>query len=102
MLLALKEGRLSFRALVHALRKTAHTTAIILLIILAAHIFGYYFTLEMVTNELITWVGQLDMPPIAIMALILLVYVIFAFFMDQMAILVLTILVFFTLLLYFF
>ncbi len=91
MLLALKEGRLSFRALVHALRKTAHTTAMILLIILAAHIFGYYFTLERVTNDLITWVGQLDMPPIAIMAVILVGYVILGFFMDQVAILILTV-----------
>jgi len=91
MLLALKERRLTLRALVHALRKTAHTTAMILLIILAAHIFGYYFTLERVTNDLITWVGQLDLPPIAIMAVILLGYVILGFFMDQVAILILTV-----------
>ncbi|HLR30684.1 MAG TPA: TRAP transporter large permease [Paenalcaligenes sp.] len=91
MLLALKERRLTLGALAHALRKTAHTTAMILLIILAAHIFGYYFTLERVTNDLITWVGQLDLPPIAIMAVILLGYVILGFFMDQVAILILTV-----------
>src|SRR5690625_3090954 len=91
MLLALKERRLTLRALVHALRKTAHTTAMILLIILAAHIFGYYFTLERVTNDLITWVGQLDLPPIAIMAVILLGYVILGFFMGKVAILILTV-----------
>lgn len=91
MLLALKERRLTLRALVHALRKTAHTTAMILLIILAAHIFGYYFTLERVTNDLITWVGQLDLPPTAIMAVILLGYVVLGFFMDQVAILILTV-----------
>lgn len=91
MLLALKERRLSLGALAHALRKTAHTTAMILLIILAAHIFGYYFTLERVTNDLITWVGQLELPPIAIMAIILLGYVILGFFMDQVAILILTV-----------
>src|SRR5699024_4378498 len=73
------------------LRKTAHTTAMILLIILAAHIFGYYFTLERVTNDLITWVGQLDLPPIDIMAVILHGYVILRFFIDKVAVLILTV-----------
>src|SRR5690625_4572937 len=87
MILAIKERRLTFRALIHALRKTAHTTSMILLIILAAHVFGYYFTLERVTNDLINWVGNLDISPIAVMAFILLGYVILGFFMDQVAIL---------------
>lgn len=91
MLLAIKERRLTRRALFFALRKTAHTTSMILLIILAAHIFGYYFTIERVTNDLITWVGQLDMSPLAIMGIILLGYVILGFFMDQVAILILTV-----------
>ncbi|AVL71957.1 Neu5Ac permease [Oligella urethralis] len=91
MLLAIKERALNWKTLVLALRKTAHTTAMILMIILAAHIFGYYFTLERVTNDLIDWVAQLNFPSWAIMGIILIGYLFLGFFMDQIAILILTV-----------
>lgn len=91
MLLAIKERRLNLKTLMHALRSTAHTTGMILFIILGAHIFGYFLTLSRVTNDLVMWVGALDLPPLAIMALILVGYIILGFFMDQIAILILTV-----------
>ncbi|PZO65840.1 MAG: TRAP transporter large permease [Paracoccus denitrificans] len=91
MLLALYERKLTFQTLRKALISTAHTTAMILLIILCAQIFGYYLTLSRVTFELTQWVGNLPIPPLAIIALILLGYLILGFFMDQIAILILTV-----------
>lgn len=91
MLLAIKEGKLNFKTLIKSLINTAHTTGMILLIILGAQIFGYFLTLSRVTNDLVMWVGGLDLSPLLIMAIILFGYVILGFFMDQIAILILTV-----------
>ncbi|OWJ77381.1 TRAP transporter large permease [Haematobacter missouriensis] len=91
MLLAIWERQLTFSRLCHALRSTAHTSCMILLIILGAHVFGYFFTLSRVTNDISAWVGGLPMAPLAIMCVILIGYIILGFFMDQIAILILTV-----------
>lgn len=91
MLIALWARKLTFSGLVRALRNAAQTSCMILFIILGAHIFGYYLTLSRVTNDLADWVGALPLAPLAIMALILMGYVVLGFFMDQIAILILTV-----------
>lgn len=91
MLLAIKERKLTFPAFSGALRRSAQTTCMILFIILGAHIFGYYFTLARVTNDLTDWVGGLPLSPMTIMVFILLGYIVLGFFMDQIAILILTV-----------
>jgi TRAP-type C4-dicarboxylate transport system permease large subunit len=63
----------------------------ILFIILGAQIFGYFITLSRVTQDLTSWVGGLDMPPMLVMGFILLGYIVLGFFMDQIAILILTV-----------
>lgn len=91
MLIALWARKLTFSGLLRALRNAAQTSCMILFIILGAHIFGYYLTLSRVTNDLADWVGALPLAPLAIMALILMGYVVLGFFMDQIAILILTV-----------
>lgn len=91
MLIALWERKLSLAGFWHALRSSAQTSCMILFIILGAHVFGYFLTLSRVTNDLSLWVGALEMSPTAIMVLILIGYIILGFFMDQIAILILTV-----------
>lgn len=91
MLLAIMERKLTLPALWGALRRSTHTTCMILFIILGAHVFGYFFTITRVTNDLANWVGALPLPALAIMAVILLGYIVLGFFMDQIAILILTV-----------
>lgn len=91
MLLAAWERKLTPSGLWGALRRTAHTSCMILFIILGAHVFGYFFTLSRVTNDLTAWVGALELTRWAIIALILVGYLILGFFMDQIAILILTV-----------
>ncbi|MFV0473261.1 MAG: TRAP transporter large permease [Pikeienuella sp.] len=91
MLIAAWERRLSFAAAAHALRSAAQTSCMILFIILGAHVFGYFFTLTRVTNDITQWVGALEMSRWAILCFILIGYLILGFFMDQIAILILTV-----------
>jgi len=90
-LLAAKAGRLSREGVAKALTHAVHATCMILMIILGASIFGYFFTLTQTTQALVAWVGALDASPWVIMALILFGYVILGCFMDQIAILILTV-----------
>jgi TRAP-type C4-dicarboxylate transport system permease large subunit len=61
------------------------------MILLGAYIFGYFFTLAQVTQDLVAWVGSLEVSRWVIIALILCGYIVLGSFMDQIAILVLTV-----------
>lgn len=89
--LALFSGNLTFKALSRALVRAAHATAMILMIILCAHIFGTFFTLTQITQDLVHWVSELEVSRWVIIAMILFGYVILGCFMDQFAILILTV-----------
>lgn len=81
----------SLRALYDSAREAVDSTVMILMIILGAHIFGYFLAATQVTPAIAAWVGGLPMPPMAVFAVIALIYLVLGFFMDQMAILALTV-----------
>jgi tripartite ATP-independent transporter DctM subunit len=91
MLLAVRERKLSLQSFFGALRSCAHTTCMILFIILSAHVFGYFFTLTRITQEMVGFVQTLPIPPLAVIAVILAGYLLLGIFMEQIAILILTI-----------
>jgi tripartite ATP-independent transporter DctM subunit len=71
--------------------RAARSTCMISMILLGAHIFGYYLTLAQVPQGLIAWVGSLDVSRWWVIVLLLSGYIILGSFMDQIAILVLTV-----------
>lgn len=91
MLLALWERKLTLPALRTALIDATRTSCMIVMIILGALIFGYFFTLTQTTQDLVRFVGGLNTSRWIIIALILFGYIVLGFFMDQIAILILTV-----------
>ena len=83
--------KMSLPSLRRALLRAAHGTCMISMILLGAYIFGYFFTLAQVTQSLVAWVGSLEVSRWIILTLILFGYIILGSFMDQIAILVLTV-----------
>ena len=63
----------------------------IAMILLGAAIFSYAFALTQITQDLIAWVGGLPVSRWAIITILLAGYIVLGSFMDQMAILVLTV-----------
>ena len=57
---------------------TTRTTAMIMLMIAGAMIFGRFMAISRVPFELAAWTGSLPLPPAAVLALILLIYLILA------------------------
>jgi tripartite ATP-independent transporter DctM subunit len=83
--------RRSTKDLFGILARATKTSCMLGIIILGAHVFTTFFALTQTTQGLITWVGALDVPSWVIVAIIVVIVLILGFFMDQMAILVLTV-----------
>jgi len=73
------------------LSRSIRTACMIGIILLGAHIFSTFFALTQTTQNLVEWVGGLEVNRWAIMMTLVVVYLILGCFLDQMAILVLTI-----------
>lgn len=67
----------------------------IMLIITGATVFGHFMAVSRMTFELADWVGGLPLPPMMIMSIIIFIYFIGGCFMDSMALVVLTIPIFY-------
>lgn len=89
--LCLWRRRVDVAGLRHAVVATLSSSAMILLIILAAYLLGYFLTLTRVTQDLVEFVGGLAAPATVIFLLIALIYLVLGAFMDQIAILALTV-----------
>lgn len=89
--LAAARGRLTLRGLEEAVVETVKTTAMIFAIIVGAAVFGHFLTETRVTDSLVTWIGGLGVAPLVVMLLIGLFYLVLGFFMDQIAIIALTV-----------
>ncbi|WP_372021716.1 TRAP transporter large permease (plasmid) [Tistrella mobilis] len=73
-----------------ALRHTLRSTAMIFAIIIGAMIFGYFLAATRAPQNLIDWVGTLPLPPWGILLVIIGIYLLLGFFIDQLAIIILT------------
>jgi tripartite ATP-independent transporter DctM subunit len=90
-LMALLRAKPSIRQLLNGFERAAIGSCMIAMILMGASIFGYFFTLSHVTQDLVSWVGALDVSRWVIIVLILAMYIVLGSFMDQVAILVLTV-----------
>jgi tripartite ATP-independent transporter DctM subunit len=71
--------------------RATRSSCMIAFIILGAQVFSTFFTLTQTTQGLVTWVGALPIDPWWILLALVGMYVLLGCFLDQMAILVLTV-----------
>ncbi|HVV41951.1 MAG TPA: TRAP transporter large permease [Nitrobacter sp.] len=90
-LLALARLKVTIPRLIVAVQRASYGSCMILAILIGANIFSYAFTLTHVAHDLVAWVGGLAVSRWIIITLILAGYILLGSFMDQMAILVLTV-----------
>ncbi len=91
LLICLAYGKLSFAAVTQAVTRAAATTCMIFLILMGAKFFGYFFTLTQVTQDLIGFVDTQGLSPTLVLLFVLALYFVLGCFMDQAAILILTV-----------
>jgi tripartite ATP-independent transporter DctM subunit len=90
-LIALAMRRLSWAALGEALRNTIHTSAMIFVIIFAGHMMGRFIALTDLTNVIVGAIEGLSIPPLVMIALFTVMYVVLGMVLDVWAMLILTI-----------
>jgi len=95
LLVSLLQRRLSWQALKKSLLDTTRTSAMILLLVGGAIVFGRFIALTRIPFALAGWAAGLEMPPFLIMAVILLIYLVLGCFIDALALILLTIPIFY-------
>jgi tripartite ATP-independent transporter DctM subunit len=87
--------QLSWKGFVKSLYETLRTSCMVMFLIAGALIFGKFLAVTRIPFNVATWVGDLNMPAFVILAAIALTYVIGGCIMDALALIMLTIPVFF-------
>ena len=96
-LFALLRKRLSWNNFTHSLAETVQTTGMLFLIILGAMIFGYFLSVTRLPMEFASLVSDLPVNRYVVLASILIITMLLGCIMDSMAIVLLTIPVFYPL-----
>ncbi|MDM8168513.1 TRAP transporter large permease [Roseovarius sp.] len=94
-LIALLNRGLTRKTLVQSFYATARNTAMIFFIVLGAAFYNGFLALTQVPQELSQWVVAQGMSPWAVLACILLLYLVFGCLMDSLSMILLTIPIFF-------
>ncbi len=97
LLIGLFRRQLSWKSLVESGMDGLRTSCMVLFIITGATVFGHFMAITTIPFMLADWVGSLPIPTMAIMGVIIFIYFIGGFFMDSMALVVVTIPIFFPL-----
>jgi tripartite ATP-independent transporter DctM subunit len=95
LLIGLGRRQLSWQRFVEASKDGLRTGCMVIFIITGAVIFGHFMAISTIPFVLADWIGNLPIPPLAVMAVLICVYFIGGFFMDSMALVVVTIPIFF-------
>jgi C4-dicarboxylate transporter, DctM subunit len=91
ILIPLLRRQLSWQGFVTSLAETTRITAMVILIVTGATVFGHFMAVTRVPFELSEWVGGLGISPYLIMGLIIVGYLLGGCFMDSLALITLTV-----------
>lgn len=97
LLIGLARRQLSWKSFFEAGKDGLRTSCMVIFIITGAIIFGKFMAVSRIPLELAEWLGGLPIHPMAIITIIIFIYFIGGFFMDSMALIVLTIPIFYPL-----
>jgi tripartite ATP-independent transporter DctM subunit len=95
LIIGLARRQLSWRTFIEAGKEGLRTSCMVIFIITGAVIFGHFMAVSRIPFMLADWLGRLPIHPMAIMAVIVFIYFIGGFFMDAMGLIVVTIPIFF-------
>ena len=95
LVVSLIRRTMNWAGFVKSLYETLRTSCMVLLLIAGAVIFGHFLAVTRIPFEVANWVAATPLPPFAIIGLIVLVYLIGGCFIDAMALIMLTIPIFY-------
>lgn len=81
--------------IMEAFRQTAETTGMIFIILLGSEVFNAFLTLTQLPTDAAQWIAGLGWPPYVVLVMLLAFYILLGAVMDELAMLLLTLPVFF-------
>lgn len=91
--------QLSWQRFVDALYETLKTSCMVMMLVAGATVFGKFLAVTRIPYDIANYIGGFDLPPILILGMVVLVYFIGGCFMDSLALVMLTVPIFFPLVL---
>ena len=91
LLLAMRGGRLNAKTVWQALGRSGRTTCMIVLIIIGAHVFGYFFTITRMPQAIIGFIGEVGASRWVVLGFVITLLLIMGCFLDQITIIILTV-----------
>ncbi|MCE1186432.1 TRAP transporter large permease [Zoogloea sp.] len=93
--IALLSGGLRLRGFLDSIYGTAHATGMIFMVLIGADLLNSSLALSQMPTELAAWVRDSGLPPLLVLASILLIYILLGCVMDSLAMILLTIPIFY-------
>ncbi|MCL6638402.1 MAG: TRAP transporter large permease [Firmicutes bacterium] len=87
--------QLNWAGLKNSLYDTLKTTAMLMFLVAGANVFGRFIAITRLPFELGGWIEGLPLPPLVVMSFIMLIYLIMGFVMDALALILLTVPIFY-------
>ena len=95
LLVALIRRQMTWQGFVKALNETLRTSCMVMFLIASAVVFGKFLAISRIPFNIASWIGGFDLPPFLVMAAVIVVYLLGGCIMDAMALVMLTIPIFF-------
>jgi C4-dicarboxylate transporter DctM subunit len=92
---ALARGTMTFPVLVRVLVETVRTTAVMFAVLIGGLVFSNFVNIAGMPAAISTWLGALDLPPVAVTFAIIAIYFLLGCVLESMTMILLTIPVFF-------
>jgi len=95
LVIATVRRNISLKAFIQALFETTRISCMVLVIVAGATVFGHFLAITRIPFDVASWVTGFNLPPHLIMALIIAVYLIGGCFIDALAFIMLTVPIFY-------
>lgn len=95
LLLAIIRRNLSWQGFAMSLSETTRISCMILVIVAGATIFGHFLAVTRIPFDISNWISGFNAPPFVIMGLIIFIYLIGGCFLDALALITLTVPIFY-------
>jgi len=95
LVLSVITKKLNFEGFKQSLYETTRISAMIMVIVAGATVFGHFLAVSRIPYDIANWITSLNMPAVFVMMFIILVYLIGGCFIDSLALIMLTVPIFF-------
>src|SRR4030042_4039568 len=95
IVVSLIRRRLTWQGFKDSVIDTMRNTGMIFVIVMGALVFNVFFAVTTIPMELAGWVSTLPLPPVVIILVIFLMYILLGTFLDELAMILLTLPIFY-------